>query len=112
MGALACVRSLQTWVFKCGALVENAAAGSAVTRVMYLHVQARENALVTSSRCLPKTHTANALSASYKVPFSNTSLPKRSEVILNSSRQRIYSVSLHDWAGDKRGKEPRGPCEI
>lgn len=66
------------------------------------------------------THSKSALrgacalrtDASYRVPFSNTSVPKQSEVTPNSSRRRIYSVSPHDWAGDKRGKEPRGPCEI
>lgn len=98
------------------AVVESAAAGSAATRVMYLHVQARENALVTSSRSWPKTHTAEALpegrARRTRMHRTKFLFPKRSEVTLNSSRQRIYSVSPHEWAGYKREKEPRGACEI
>lgn len=67
MGALAmCAQPTHVGVQvrrSCQPLVENAAAGSAVTRVMYLHVRARENALVTSSRCLPKTHSKSVRAA-------------------------------------------------
>lgn len=103
------------------AVVEKVAAGSAVTRVMYLHVQTREKCFGYLIALFAKnTHSKSALrgpsalhtNASYKVPFSITVVPKRSEITLNSSRQRIYSVSPHEWAGEKRGKEPRGPCEI
>lgn len=111
MGALACVRSLHSWVSKCGALAspcgERGCRKCCDTRDVSPRTGQRKCFGYLIALFAKNTHSKSALRGACAA-----SAPKRSEVTLNSSRQRIYSVSPHDWAGDKPGKEPHGPCEI